>query len=154
MSKGEFKAFQDSSVKVGILQEMMKRHGGFEFKGIVRSGIGEGRYYLSQHTYLRAFKSKLGFEPFPGTLNLELSKEWLWVRSYIIENGERVEGYREGGKEFGGVRFCRGSLRGIPVGVLVPEKTVHQNVVEIVAEKNLRESLRLSDGDEVWVRIS
>lgn len=127
--------------------------GGFEFKGIVRTGVREGGYYITQPPYQKALESKLGFSPFPGTLNLELPKEWLWVKSYIMQRGEKIESYRDKQREFGEVRFCKGSLKGIPVGILVPEKTVHQNVVEIVAEKNLRKTLGLSDGDEVWVRI-
>jgi len=131
----------------------MREDSGFEFKGVVRAGIKRGKYYLTQQVYLQALKSKLGFQPFPGTLNLELPEEWLWVRKHIMEKGEKIEGYKNGEREFGSVRFCRGNLRGVPVGILVPEKTVHRNVVEVVAEKNLRETLGLSDGDEVWVTM-
>ena len=41
-------------------------------KGKVISGMGEGRYYTEQDGYIQQFKEKLGFIPFPGTLNVEI----------------------------------------------------------------------------------
>jgi riboflavin kinase len=123
---------------------------GRHFKGIVRAGVKEGGYYLSLPFYRAALESKLGFMPYPGTLNLELPREWMWARAFIRERGERVEGKGE----LGGLSLCRGKLGQIPVGLLVPDRTAHENVVEVVAEKNLRQVLGLSDGEEVWVEIS
>ena len=34
--------------------------------------MGEGSYYMSLKGYKKQFKEKLGYEPFPGTLNLKL----------------------------------------------------------------------------------
>jgi len=42
------------------------------FKGKIVSGMGEGAYYMSLEGYKKQFKEKLGYEPFPGTLNLKL----------------------------------------------------------------------------------
>jgi len=105
---------------------------------------------LSLPFYGLALESKLGFRPYPGTLNLELPREYMWVRTFIRERGERVEGQGE----LGGLSLCRGRLGQIPVGLLIPDKTAHRNVVEVVAESNLRRALELSDGGEVWVEIS
>src|SRR5437764_499102 len=41
--------------------------------GAVKAGLGEGRYYLSRPGYVSQFESKLGWAPYPGTLNLELT---------------------------------------------------------------------------------
>ncbi|MHB8352742.1 MAG: DUF120 domain-containing protein, partial [Thermoplasmata archaeon] len=38
------------------------------FSGIVVSGLGEGRYYLSRPGYLVQFAERLGYTPYPGTL--------------------------------------------------------------------------------------
>jgi riboflavin kinase len=130
--------------------EEIQPRGGHRFKGIVRTGLKEGGYYLSLPFYRATLESKLGFMPYPGTLNLELPREWMWARAFIRERGERVEGKGE----LGGLSLYRGKLRQIPVGLLVPDRTAHENVVEVVAEKNLRQVLGLSDGEEVWVEIS
>ncbi|PNX49529.1 MAG: hypothetical protein BV457_01390, partial [Thermoplasmata archaeon M9B1D] len=36
-----------------------------QFKGVVVSGMGEGRYYTEQMGYVEQFKEKLGFSPYP-----------------------------------------------------------------------------------------
>ena len=42
--------------------------------GRVKSGLGEGRYYMSQKGYRAQFAKRLGIDPYPGTLNLRLSR--------------------------------------------------------------------------------
>src|ERR671928_100116 len=46
-----------------------------DFKGTIVSGMGEGAYYMSLDGYKKQFKEKLGYEPFPGTLNLKLEEK-------------------------------------------------------------------------------
>ena len=41
-----------------------------EFMGNIISGMGEGAYYMSMKGYTKQFKSKLGYVPFPGILNV------------------------------------------------------------------------------------
>jgi len=40
--------------------------------GSVFSGFGEGAYYVTKGGYREQFSEKLGFTPFPGTLNIRL----------------------------------------------------------------------------------
>jgi riboflavin kinase len=42
------------------------------FEGRVVSGMGEGAYYMSLGGYRKQFYEKLGYEPYPGTLNVKL----------------------------------------------------------------------------------
>src|ERR671925_2061691 len=44
-----------------------------DFEGNVISGRGEGAYYMSLEAYRKKFKKKLGYEPYPGTLNVKLT---------------------------------------------------------------------------------
>ncbi|MEM4417606.1 MAG: DUF120 domain-containing protein, partial [Nitrososphaerota archaeon] len=41
-------------------------------EGRVFAGFGEGAYYMSLSGYVSQMKEKLGFVPFPGTLNVSL----------------------------------------------------------------------------------
>ena len=43
-----------------------------EIKGVVVSGVGEGKWYVEK--YLPYFEQTLGFTCFPGTLNMKVSK--------------------------------------------------------------------------------
>ena len=44
-------------------------------KGTLVSGMGEGAYYMSLKGYTKQFQSKIGYMPFPGTLNVKLGKK-------------------------------------------------------------------------------
>ena len=45
-----------------------------ELSGSVASGLGEGSYYMSLKGYTKQFKVKIGYAPFPGTLNIKLNQ--------------------------------------------------------------------------------
>ena len=44
-----------------------------DFEGHIITGMGEGAYYMSLDGYKKQFKEKLGYEPYPGTLNIKLN---------------------------------------------------------------------------------
>jgi riboflavin kinase len=44
-------------------------------RGRVTGGMGEGRHYISLSGYMRQFRERLGYEPFPGTLNVSLDAD-------------------------------------------------------------------------------
>ena len=56
-------------------------------EGTVFTGLGEGAYYISKEAYRKQFTEKLGFEPYPGTLNLKLSTD------YDIKTRREIEAY-------------------------------------------------------------
>lgn len=45
------------------------------FRGKVIQGIGGGKNYLDSAQVKRQIEEKLGFKPYPGTMNVRLSKE-------------------------------------------------------------------------------
>jgi riboflavin kinase len=45
-------------------------------EGTVFTGLGEGAYYMGKEHYRKQITEKLGFEPYPGTLNLKLSSDY------------------------------------------------------------------------------
>ena len=42
-------------------------------EGVLFTGLGEGAYYVTRDKYRKQFMEKLGFDPYPGTLNLKLT---------------------------------------------------------------------------------
>ncbi len=46
-----------------------------ELSGSVITGLGEGAYYMSLKGYTKQFKTKIGYIPFPGTLNIKLNQQ-------------------------------------------------------------------------------
>jgi len=125
-------------------------------KGEVFSGLGEGAYYVSQPGYRRQFIEKLGFDPYPGTLNLNVEEQSQRERK-LLETYPSItlEGFMNGMRSFGQVKCYKARVNDTVDGIVVTALRSHygEDVLEIVAPKNLREILGLKDGDSVKVRV-
>lgn len=67
----------------------------FTLVGTLISGLGEGRYYMSLEPYRQQFLEHLGFEPFPGTLNIRLGQASIRQRKSLnSSNGSKYRGLR------------------------------------------------------------
>jgi riboflavin kinase, archaea type len=128
-----------------------------EIIGTVFSGLGEGAYYISLKGYKKQFLAKLGFEPFPGTMNLRLDQPvYRKVRRDLeVMKGIHIDGFKDGKRTFGGAECFRATLNDKADGaVLVIERTTHDDtVLEIISAVNLRKQFKLRDGDEMRVAI-
>ncbi|MDI6643988.1 MAG: CTP-dependent riboflavin kinase [Methanobacteriaceae archaeon] len=124
-----------------------------KFKGIVVSGYGEGAYFMGLNVYQSQFLDKLGFEPYKGTLNIEISEE---TRSMLKTVPREIYGIIEGSGSYGAVKFLKATLNDkIDGAVIFPEKTHHpQNLLEFVAPVKLRDELKIIDGDSVTITFN
>lgn len=106
---------------------------------------------MSLEVYKEEFRKKLKFEPFPGTLNLKISPE----NAANISGMHDKMGVIEGTGNYGNVKFLPAQLNGMVDGaILFPVKTEHSpEILEFVAQENLRSSLKLNDGDEATLKI-
>jgi riboflavin kinase len=107
--------------------------------------------------YAKEFRKALGFTPYPGTLNL-LIKDSALVDKYkrCIKKAHPIviEPPRIPGAKLGKVFVYPATLSGLEVFVVRPAITVYKfNVIEVIAEKRLRDLLGLEDGDEVVVEV-
>jgi riboflavin kinase len=121
-----------------------------EIKGKIVSGSHEGTYFMSQKIYQDKFQEKLGFQPYPGTLNLE-------VKPGDVQKIRDLQdiGIITGEGRFGDVKFIRSTLNQNVDGALIfPVKTHHPpEILEFIASQNIRKSLKLEDGDQVTLTI-
>ena len=125
-----------------------------EFEGQVSSGLGEGAYYMGQDGYQKQFESHLGTRPIAGTLNLKLQGSEL-AKLQLLTNAEGMEirGFTDGGRTFGGAKLFRCDIAGVEGGVVIPLRTHHQDILEVISKKHLRRALKLKDGDAVNVKV-
>ena len=124
------------------------------FDGTVTSGLGEGRYYLSQPGYVLQFSERLGYSPYPGTLNIRVpAADLVRVVSVKEWKGIRIDGFQASGRTFGGATCYVAHLSGRSCHLIVPDRTSHKDVVEFIAPEFLRGALTLKDGDTVDVEI-
>jgi riboflavin kinase len=136
-----------------LYQTLCKVFEGYVIEGKVFTGVGEGAYYMSQEGYRRQFREKLGFDPYPGTLNLRVApatSDGLSQRP-----GIRIESFSAGDRSFGGGRCFRIRIPPDVLGaIFLPDRTHYpQDVLEIVSPENLRERLGVSDGDVVRATV-
>jgi riboflavin kinase len=129
-----------------------------EILGVVFSGLGEAAYYVSLEGYKKQFVSKLGFEPFPGTLNIRLEStvDREVRRQLSLGDGSvKIDGFRDGKRTFGGALCFRAKINGkLPAAVIILERTIYdENVLELIAPVSIRKSLKLKDGSNVRVRV-
>ncbi len=124
------------------------------FSGEVVSGLGEGRYYLSQPGYVVQFTERLGYSPYPGTLNVRLSADQLRKAALVADwSGIRIDGFEASGRTFGGATCFPARMNGRACHLIHPDRTHYQDIVEFIAPVRLRDALPVRDGDRVTVDV-
>ncbi|MCK5628524.1 DUF120 domain-containing protein [Candidatus Bathyarchaeota archaeon] len=126
-------------------------------EGTVFTGLGEGAYYLLKDHYRKQFIEKLGFDPFPGTLNLKLTGDYD-LRTHIELDAYpaiEIQGFKNKDRTFGLVKCFPATVANRVRGAVVSALRSHYDisVIEIVAPVCLRKRLNLEDGKKVKVEI-
>lgn len=127
-----------------------------ELKGHVFTGLGEGAYYLQIPYYARRFEEKLGFRPYPGTLNIRLAGREQVLRRLIVERAANIEieSFSNKRRSYGGAKCIRALMNGEEVVIIFIERTHYsKDVIEVVAPIYLRERFGLKDGDKVTLKV-
>lgn len=127
--------------------------GNLKIEGRLQSGIGRGAQFLGLEWVQKQLREKLGLVPFPGTLNLQVSPDACSAvyaqRGGFLKIADPAApgcpGYVKRVTLQGEGRSYRSAY------LILPELTMYKDVLEIIAEDNLREKLNLKDGDKVQV---
>jgi riboflavin kinase len=124
--------------------------------GEVFTGLGEGAYYVSLNGYRTQIVEKLGFDPYPGTLNLKLTDPSdMYFREILSHRvGILIKGFSDGRRTYGSVKAFKAKMHNIDAAVLLIERTHYgRDTLEVIAPVNLRQALSLKDGDRVSVEV-
>ncbi len=125
-------------------------------EGALVSGMGEGAYYMSLPEYARQFREKIGYAPFPGTLNIRLDgAEFVEsARQLDALDGAKIAGFHDGTRTFGWVKCFPATANGLSCHLIRLERTHHEpSIIELVSDKNIRTSAGLGDGSKVSVLV-
>jgi len=126
-------------------------------EGVVFTGLGEGAYYISRERYMKQFIEKLGFEPYPGTLNLKLTTDYDAKTRSELEAypAIEIEGFRNENRTYGPVKCYPAIIENKAKGALILALRSHYDasVIEIIAPVFLRKHLKLKDGHKVKVEV-
>lgn len=123
--------------------------------GTVTSGLGEGAFYMRQRGYKDQFRKKLWFEPYEGTLNLKMAGPDL-ARLQILQEtpGIEITGFDAGGRTFGGAKCFLATVGHVDCAVIMPIRTHHTDVLEVISKHYLRNALGLKDADVVELIVT
>jgi riboflavin kinase len=151
-------------------RRIFERDATVTLRGTVTSGMGEGRHYISLPGYMRQFTEKLGYEPFLGTLNVDLADESVRERGRLSSfEPITIEGWEDEERTYGPA-YCypatvvAGDAEKATAGdlaryetahVITPERTHHgDDQLELIAPAKLRDELDLDDGSTITIDVS
>lgn len=131
-----------------------------EFVGHVTGGMGEGRHYISLDGYMTQFRERLGYEPYPGTLNLELTDQSVRRRGRLESVPSiPIDGWEDDQRTYGPATCYPAVVEGTPgrrvepAHIIEPVRTHHDDDnLEVIAPVRLRDEIGLEDDDRLLVR--
>ena len=128
-----------------------------ELKGTLESGMGEGAYYMSLKGYTKQFKTKIGYVPFPGTLNVKINQKQYFqtIPQFDTFEGILIKGFSDGKRTYGWVKCFEGTInKSIECNLIRLERTHHDSsTIELISQVNIRKTAKLKDGSKITIRI-
>ena len=117
---------------------------------VVAPGVGQGARFIGLDWVRGAICQSLGFDPYPGTLNLRLlDGDTLHRWREIRKHGGRLL-TPPPGERCGGRLIPISVTPGIAAAVIIPDVTRYgDDVLEVVAAVHLRSRLGLRDDDRL-----
>lgn len=118
-------------------------------RGRVVRGLGEGSKYVE--LYKDLLRRALGIEPFPGTLNVVVNSGSLDKLQMLLKSKPYAV-IEPPSKEYRAVLAWRAKVNGYRAYLIKPLASKHpEQVIELIADINLREYLRIQNGSEVLI---
>jgi len=161
--KGQFVRLTDQGMNILLeiylwLQTIFdKKPSALIIEGELFSGMREGGYYISEEGYKHQFKEKLGFEPYPGTLNLKLkSRSDLQAKKTLQSYpGIIIKPFENKGRTFGSVKCFKTLINDKEEGAVLLIQRTHygEDVLEVISPEYLREKMKLKDGEKIRLKI-
>jgi len=135
------------------LDEIFRKTKEIIISGKVIDGLRDGRYYLSKKEYRKNILEKLGFDPYPGTLNIKLDDQKIKEKLQKMK-GTKIEGFKMDDRIFGSIKCFKSKINGVDASIIIPERSHYgYETLEIISPFELRKKLKLKNGDEVVVNV-
>jgi riboflavin kinase len=151
------KGYEQISDVFNLLKNSMDAITAVELSGTLISGMGEGAYYMSLKGYTKQFKTKIGYIPFSGTLNVRLNKKEHIeaVRQLGNREGIKIDGFSDGKRTYGWVKCYPCTINDkIDCQLILLERTHHDySIIELISEIDIRKKLDLQNGAQLTIKI-
>ena len=151
------KGYSEIAKLNSVLSSSLSSSTNIELSGSVVSGLGEGAYYMSLKGYTKQFKTKIGYIPFSGTLNIKLNQKHhsQAVQQLADLDGIMIDPFSDGKRTYGWVKCFHAKLNNtINCELIRLERTHHDNsVIELISKTNLRKTVGLKTSSKVRIKI-
>ena len=153
------KGFSEMVKLSAILQKSLDSSSSYvELKGTLVSGMGEGAYYMGLKGYTKQFESKIGYVPFPGTLNVRLDQKIHQeaIKQFETLNGVKIKSFSDGKRTYGWVKCFSAKLNNSTnCQLIILERTHHDDsIIELISKICIRKNAKLKDGSKVSIKVS
>ena len=119
--------------------------------GTIVKGLGEGAFFMSMEHYKNEIKKKLGFDAYPGTLNVKITeKGFNSLKNNLVI---KIEGCTKNKKTFGGANCRKAKIKSINGAVIMPDINKHRDILEFIASVHIKSTLKLKDGDKIIIKL-
>lgn len=123
-------------------------------RGRLVSGVKQAAFFTQLDWVKEQCLEKLGFTPYPGTVNLEVLKEDLSILMLI----KKEEGIKliPPDPQFCEGRILRASIEGVNGCLFIPPQDVHvhqPNIIEFMAPVMIKSILGVDNGDILTVTL-
>jgi riboflavin kinase len=130
-------------------------------KGTVSSGMGRAQKFLTLEGYVTQFEQLLGYEPFPGTLNVNLDSASANIKNNLSKfNHLKIHKWCKDTIDYGSAKCFPATIVTFSeenyddAYVISPKRTTHDKTqLELIAPISLRSILSLDDGDELKILV-
>lgn len=123
-------------------------------EGGVTSGFGEGGYYIYIPEYKEQIETMLGYTPFRGTLNIRINNHYTEHYHRLLSmDGKKLSGFHKNGRTYGDVKIFEATVNEDVCAVLIPERTHHDRILEVIAPFEIRKKYNLIDGMNVKIKV-
>ena len=123
-----------------------------KLSGKIVKGVQKASFFTGLDWVQEQCKVKLGFRPYPGTLNLQIEAGYLQVLEQLQK--ETCEELVPPDQS-----FCSAKVQPVTIGnergaILIPDEDVRvhgDTIVELIAPNRLKDALNVDDGDSLTV---
>lgn len=152
------KGYSEMIKLLSILQKSLESSPSHvDLRGTLVSGMGEGAYYMGLKGYTKQFQSKIGYVPFPGTLNVRLDKKIHQeaIKQFETLNGVKINSFSDGKRTYGWVKCFNAKINNsINCELIILERTHHDDsIIELISKVCIRKSAKLKDGSKISIKV-
>lgn len=150
------KGYEEVKKITEILKTSLQTRTIIKLHGRIVTGVGEGAHYMSMNDYTKQFKKKIGYIPFPGTLNIKLENTSDKTLLSMISDMKEImiNGFADKKRTYGWVKCYPAKLKDISCHLVILERTHHDNsIVEIISKVEIRKRAKLKNGSKVVITI-